>query len=116
MPEECVFCKIVKGELPCKKVYENDNFLAFLDINPKAEGHTVMISKQHYRTILDLPKSLGMELLDAVKEVSMKLMNEKKGAGFNVIVNNFPAAGQVVDHVHVHIIPRNEGDGLHMIV
>jgi len=109
---DCVFCKIVKGEIPCTKTYENDNFIGILDINPKAEGHSVIIPKKHFRTIVDMPASLGNELLEAIKKVGLELIKDSKGEGFNVIVNNEPVAGQVVMHAHVHVIPRKEGDGL----
>jgi histidine triad (HIT) family protein len=113
---ECVFCKIVSGEIKSKKVYDSDNFLAFLDINPRAEGHTVIVPKQHFKTMLDTPDSLGAEMMRAVKEVAVRLIRDKKYEGFNVIINNFPAAGQVVHHMHVHVLPRRDGDGLNVFL
>jgi len=116
MEGDCIFCKVIKGEVPTEKVYEDDNFIGILDINPKAEGHTLIFPKKHFKTILDMPSSLGGEMLDAVKKVSLNLINHGKGDGFNLIVNNNEVAGQIVGHVHVHIIPRREGDGLRMLV
>lgn len=113
---DCIFCKIVKGEIPCEKVFEDDNFIGIFDAKPKASGHTLIIPKNHYNNILDMPESLGNELLSAIKTISLKLIKEGKGEGFNIIMNNFPAAGQVVMHSHVHIIPRKTGDGLKGIV
>lgn len=110
--KECVFCKIANGETPSEKVYEDDNFIAFLDNNPKAEGHTLIIPKKHFRNLLDMPASLGNEMLEAVKNVALKLIKEEKTEGFNLVMNNEPAAGQIIFHAHLHIIPRRKGDGL----
>ena len=115
--KDCVFCKIVKGEIPSTKVYENDNFIGILDIAPKAVGHTVIIPKRHYEdNLLGMPSTLGIELLDAIKTIGLGIIKDKKGEGFNVIVNNGSAAGQMVFHTHIHIIPRKTGDGLKGLV
>ncbi len=114
--EDCIFCKIVKGEIPSNKVYEDDNFIGFLDINPKAEGHTIIIPKKHFRNLIDMPASLGNEMIEAIKNVSLKLIDEGKAEGFNMVINNEPAAGQVVFHVHAHILPRKKDDGLDLLV
>lgn len=112
--EDCIFCKIIKGEIPANKVYEDDNFIGILDVKPKAKGHTLLIPKNHFRTLIDIPGSLGNELVDAIKEIGALLI--KDGAeGFNVIVNTEKSAGQVVFHAHIHIIPRNENDGLKLL-
>ncbi len=110
--EDCLFCKIVNGEVESKEVYEDDNFIGILDVNPWAEGHTLIIPKKHFRNLLDMPNTLGNEMLEAVKKVSLKLIEEKKGTGVNVLINNEPTAGQVVFHTHIHVIPRNENDGI----
>ncbi len=110
--KDCVFCKIVSSEIPSTKTYDGENFIGILDIHPKAEGHTIVIPKQHYRTILDMPSSLGGEVLDAIKEIGLNLIKEKKAEGFHVIVNSESVAGQAVFHAHIHVIPRKEGDGL----
>jgi histidine triad (HIT) family protein len=109
--EKCVFCKLAI-ESSRKAIYENDNFFSVPDINPIAKGHSLVISKRHFKTILDVPGSLGEELLDCVKNTAMAVLKETKSEGFNVIGNNFPAAGQAVHHVHMHLIPRKKGDGL----
>ncbi len=110
--KDCIFCKIVRGEAPCKKAYEDDNFIGFLDVNQVAEGKTLLIPKKHYKTLLDMPSSLGNEMLDALKKIALKLIEEGKAEGFNVLVNNFEVAGQVVPHAHIHILPRKKDDGL----
>ncbi len=111
---ECVFCKIVSGEVNSKKVAESSNLIAILDAKPKTEGHTLIIPKRHYVNILDFPNKLGLELVQMIKKVSSNLMDEKKAEGFNVVMNNFSSAGQVVMHAHIHIIPRREGDGIRL--
>jgi len=108
---DCIFCKIVNGSAPSNKVYEDDNFVAFLDINHKVDNHVILIPKKHFRAIMDVPNTLGNEMLAAVKEISMNLIKEGKAEGFNFIVNNEKVAGQIVDHVHIHILPRKTGDG-----
>jgi len=110
--EDCIFCKVVKGEIPSKRVYEDDNFLAILDINPETEGHTLVMPKKHFKTILDTPSSLGNEFLDAIKKVSLKLVEKYKAEGFNVVFNTNRIAGQEVDHVHAHILLRKSSDGM----
>jgi len=110
--DNCIFCKIVAGEIPSKKVYEDDNFIGFLDINQAVDGKTLVIPKKHYKTLLDMPSSLGNEMLEAVKKVALKLIDEGKAEGFNVLMNNFEVAGQVVPHAHIHILPRKKDDGL----
>ena len=85
------------------------------DANPVTEGHSLVISKKHFKNTLDLPLSLGAELLDCIKNTAMKILNDTEAEGFNIINNNFESAGQAVLHVHYHVIPRKKGDGLRMI-
>ena len=110
--KDCIFCKIATGKIPSKKIYENGNFFSIPDAKPAGKGHSLVISKKHFETSLDLPDSLAAELLDCVKKTSLKLMKEFDGEGFNVLNNNFESAGQVVNHIHFHILPRRKGDGL----
>jgi|TARA_Y100000310_G_C20324725_1_gene642407 histidine triad (HIT) family protein len=111
MSEDCIFCKIREGELPNEKViHENDNFFSIFDVAPQVEGHALIISKRHFETVLDLPGSLGQELLDCIKNTALILIKEKNVDGFNIVQNNFESAGQVVKHFHVHILPREKDD------
>ena len=105
-------CKIIRKEVPSTIVYESDNFVAFLDINQVAEGKTLLIPKRHFKTILDMPDSLGSEMLEAIKKIALKLIDEEKAEGFNILINSFEVAGQVVPHAHIHILPRKKDDGL----
>lgn len=107
---DCIFCRISKGEIPAERIYENLNFFSILDTNPKVKGHSLIISKKHFLNVLDLPSITGKDFLDCVKNTSIKLMKTHNASGFNLISNNFESAGQVVKHVHFHLIPRKEGD------
>ena len=113
--EECIFCKIVKGEIPTNKIYEDDNFIGILDTNPKTENHTLLISKKHFRNLFDMPSTLGNEYLEAIKKISLKLIQEKKAEGINVITNNESESGQIIFHIHTHIIPRRKNDNFKII-
>ena len=115
MDKDCVFCNIAIGKIPSKKICENDNFFSISDANPKIKGHSLVISKKHFVTLLDLPSSLGQEMIDCAKETAMKLMKENKSGGFNLVNNNFKVAGQIVNHFHMHVIPRKDSDGFKLV-
>ncbi len=114
--DDCIFCKIARGEIKTERVYENDNFLSIFDNAPYTEGHALVISKKHFNNILDIPRSLGSELLDAIKNTSIELMSRFKADGFNVVFNTFEAAGQAVFHIHAHILPRKKQDDFKIFV
>jgi histidine triad (HIT) family protein len=108
--EDCLFCKIIKNEIPSTKVYEDEKVLAFLDISPVNIGHTLVIPKEHYRNALETPDELILELFKVGKKVAKSL--QKNGAhGINITLNNEKASGQTVFHTHLHVIPRFENDG-----
>ena len=109
--KDCVFCKIADGKVSSDRIFENDNFFSVSDVNPVVEGHSLVISKKHFETILDMPDSLGTEFLECIKKTALKLMEKNNAEGFNVLNNNFEVAGQVVKHVHFHVFPRKKGDG-----
>lgn len=113
--ENCAFCKIAKGEISAEKIYENKNFFSIPDKNPQTEGHSLVISKKHFNTILELNSTLGSELIDCIKNTAIKIIKKTKSEGFNVINNNFKSAGQLIPHVHFHIVPRKKGDGLNIL-
>lgn len=110
--DQCIFCKIAAGEVPCAKVYESERLLAFLDIAPTLKGHVLLIPKDHYRTLLDLPSDLGEELVTALRIVGRAVMEGTGADGLNLGMNTNAEAGQVVMHAHFHLIPRFAGDGL----
>jgi histidine triad (HIT) family protein len=102
---ECIFCKIVKGEIPSKKVLENDKFLAFHDINPIAPIHVLIIPKEHYEKFNDTPNELFCEMAEFIKEVAKEL----NISDYRLITNNGSGAGQEVFHLHVHMVANSEG-------
>ncbi|MFA6304857.1 MAG: HIT family protein [Patescibacteria group bacterium] len=110
---DCIFCKIIEGELPCYKVYEDKRILAFLDINPVNKGHVLIIPKEHFNNFLDLPKDLVKDLSSLAQDLAVSVMDAVGAKGFNLVVNNGTEAGQLVGHFHYHIIPRFAEDKLH---
>ncbi len=108
----CIFCKIVSGDIPSYKVYETGETLAFLDIHPVAKGHTLVIPKSHSRNIMDILPQDWAHVSETVRIVAIGLEKALGADGVNLMMNNREHAGQVVDHPHMHIIPRFKGDGL----
>ena len=106
-----VFEMIINGDIPSTKIYEDDVCIAILDIAPRAKGHTLVISKQVYPTIADAPTETLAHMMDIVKKVDVKMREALSADGTNVIINNSPASGQEVPHLHIHVIPRKAGDG-----
>jgi len=111
MITDCIFCKIAAGDIPSQKIYESDQALAFLDIHPLSDGHAVVISKTHAADITELPDAEIGPLFTAVKEVTALLATKLRVGHFTIGINHGEAAGQMVPHLHVHIIPRSPGDG-----
>jgi len=117
--DNCVFCRIAKGEVPAYKAYEDKEFLVFLDIHPHALGHTVIIPKKHAVTIFDLNDSEAKSLMMLIKKVMHLISDKLKPDGFNVGWNHNSAGGQVIPHLHIHIFPRYQNDGggsIHSII
>ncbi len=106
---DCVFCKIIDGELPSRQVYEDRSVLAFLDANPLAPGHTLVIPKEHAATLEDVVEAPSV--WDVTRKLAPQVADAVDAPAYNVGVNNGAAAGQEVPHVHMHIIPRFDGDG-----
>ncbi|EFW93592.1 histidine triad protein [Haladaptatus paucihalophilus DX253] len=115
MPNDCIFCQIVAGDIPSKTVYEDESVLAFLDVNPLAPGHTLVISKDHHETLDDLPDDAAADLFSVLHGLTPAVETAVDADASNVAFNNGGAAGQEVPHVHGHIIPRFDGDGGHPI-
>lgn len=107
---DCLFCKIGKHEIPAEVVYEDDNSFAILDIHPVAPGHTMVIPKLHAQNLIDLPLGEVKPLFGAVKTMLEKLSKSLKPDGFTIGINQGSVSGQVVDHLHIHLIPRFLGD------
>lgn len=117
--DECIFCKIVKGEIPSKKVHETENVLSFLDVNPRAPGHSLVIPKKHVKNLLELDDKTTENLLKVTQKVERALKESLNPDAFTLGINDGEAAGQEVPHLHLNIIPRFEGDGgraIHSVV
>lgn len=109
--DDCIFCSIVAGDVPSRTVYEDDDVLAFLDVNPLARGHTLVVPKEHHRRIQDLDAALATSVFAALHDLVGPVERAVDADASNVAFNNGEAAGQEVPHVHGHVIPRFEGDG-----
>ncbi len=110
--QDCIFCKIIEGKIPCAKIYEDNEFIAFLDIAPSAKGHSLVIPKIHVKNVLEIEASYAENLFKIIQKIAPAIMQATDSDGFNVVQNNFASAGQTVFHVHWHIIPRKNDDGL----
>ncbi len=109
---DCIFCKIAKGEIPCSKVYEDHTILAFLDIMPVNQGHTLVIPKKHYENVFDIPQEAWQHQMEVVRKLAPSVKSATQAEGISITMSNNKAAGQAVFHAHVHIIPRYSDDGL----
>lgn len=117
--EDCIFCRIVAGEIPSRIVHETDDVLAFLDANPLAPGHTLVVPKAHHGTFADTPTDLAEEVFDVLYDLTPVVEEAVDADASNVAFNNGSEAGQEIPHLHGHIIPRFSGDGgnpIHAIV
>ena len=111
MKEDCIFCRIANGEIPAKTLYEDDKFRVILDQGPATKGHALIIPKEHYADLYELPEELAGEVMKLAKRMVIR-MTEKLGCkGFNLVQNNGDLAGQTVFHFHMHMIPRYQADG-----
>lgn len=111
--ENCIFCKIIGGEIPADKIYEDENCLAFLDITPINPGHTLLVPKKHYENLYDVPDELLSQMAPIIKKLAVAVKQGMNAEGINVGMNNEQPAGQLVPHAHFHIIPRFSNDGHH---
>lgn len=112
MNNECIFCKIIKGEIPSFTVYEDEVFKVILDRFPAAPGHVLIIPKEHYNDMFSLPEESASKLYPLAQKIATKVKEVVGAEGINIIQNNGEVAGQSVHHFHLHIIPRKTGDGI----
>ena len=108
----CIFCSIINGDIPSYKVYEDDSFLAFLDISQAEIGHTLVVPKKHFENFLEMDDETASKMIVLVKEIANKIKNATHASGINILNNNGVSAGQSVNHIHFHIIPRYDNDDL----
>jgi histidine triad (HIT) family protein len=113
MQDECIFCRIVAGDLPCAKVYEDEHTIAFMDIGPVIKGHTLVVPKAHHNPLMETPDEVLARLIAVVRRVATAIQAGLGADGINVTQANGGVAGQVVPHIHFHVIPRFESDGHH---
>ncbi|MBQ7200430.1 MAG: HIT family protein [Eubacterium sp.] len=108
--ENCIFCKIIAGEIPSATVYEDDDVKAILDVNPAARGHVIVLPKKHASDVFSIPDEDLSKAICVAKKIAIAVKEAYKCDGVNILQNNGEAAGQTVFHLHIHVIPRFEGD------
>jgi histidine triad (HIT) family protein len=111
-PSSCIFCRIATGEIPAKLVLQTDAVVAFLDVAPLADGHVLVIPRQHYARLEQMPPEAVSEVTRLLPDLGRALVQVTGAEGYNILQNNGIVSGQSVDHVHFHLIPRRSGDGL----
>ena len=110
--DQCLFCEMAAGRIPVARVFEDEIVLAFLDIGPVSDGHTLVIPKQHFEKLHDCPPKLLGEVGSRLGKIARAVAAAMESEGYNVLCNNGRAAGQLIEHLHFHIIPRSAGDGV----
>ncbi len=106
----CIFCKIIKKEIQADFIYEDENIAAFLDIHPINIGHTLVVPKKHFENFISTPDDISQKLILTVKKITPKILKAMKANACNISTNNGKESGQVIEHVHFHIIPRFSND------
>ena len=109
--EQCIFCKIIAGEIPSHTLYEDENYKIILDVGPATKGHALIMPKSHYAAFYELPEEAAADVITLAKKMMIHMTDKLKCDGFNLVQNNGEAAGQTVNHFHMHLIPRYKNDG-----
>lgn len=109
--DNCIFCKIAAGEIPSKTLYEDEQFRVILDLGPAAKGHALILPKEHYANIYEIPEETVADAMKLAKKMAGLITEKLKCDGFNIVQNNGVIAGQTVFHFHMHLIPRYANDG-----
>ncbi len=107
---DCIFCKIANGEIPAKTIYEDEEFRVILDLSPATKGHALILPKQHFANIYEIPEELAAKAMKLAKKMAIQMTEKLHADGFNIIQNNNEIAGQTVFHFHIHLIPRYAQD------
>ena len=108
--DNCIFCKIINGDIPSRRIYEDENFVVMMDVSPASKGHSLLLPKEHYANMFEMPEELLAEVLKVAQKVAAKMMTALNADGINILQNNGEAAGQTVFHYHMHLIPRYNGE------
>lgn len=108
--DDCIFCKIIAGEIPSHTTYEDENCKVILDINAATKGHSIIIMKEHYDNFFELPEEKAVEVIKVAKKMAVQMNKNLQSDGFNILQNNNEVAGQTVMHYHMHLIPRYRND------
>lgn len=109
--DNCIFCKIIAGEIPSYTLHEDEKFKVILDVGPAARGHALILPRDHYANLYELPEETAAEAIKLAKKMMIRITDKLKCDGFNIVQNNGEAAGQTVNHFHMHLIPRYKNDG-----
>lgn len=108
---DCIFCKIAAGEIPSKTIYEDEQFRVIMDISPATKGHALILPKEHYPNLYEIPEEVAADAMKLAKKLAKKMTDALQCDGFNLVQNNGEVAGQTVFHFHMHLIPRYKNDG-----
>ena len=109
--DSCIFCKIANGEIPSKTLYEDERFRVILDLGPMAKGHALLLPKEHFADLYELPDDWAADAMKLAKRMAVRLRGSLRADGLNIMQNNGAAAGQTIFHFHIHLIPRYQNDG-----
>ena len=112
--DNCIFCKIISGDIPSAVIYEDEDFKAIMDISPASRGHVIMLSKKHFDNLFELEDDVARKVLIVARRIAVAMKEELRCDGINLLQNNGEAAGQSVFHIHFHLIPRYKDDNLHL--
>ena len=115
MNNDCIFCKIANGEIPSKTVYEDEDFRVILDLGPATKGHALILPKEHYANLFELPEDTAAAAMKVAKKLSAQMVENLGADGLNLVQNNGEVAGQTVKHFHLHLIPRYKDDGQNIL-
>ena len=115
MNNDCIFCEIANGEIPSKTIYEDENFRVILDLGPATKGHALILPKEHYANLFELPEETAAAAMKVAKKLSAQMVENLGADGLNLVQNNGEVAGQTVKHFHLHLIPRYKDDGQNIL-
>ena len=115
MKDDCIFCKLANGVFPTNSIYEDEDFNVILDVGPATKGHALILPKEHYANLFELPEEKAAKVMILAKRLATKMTDRLNADGFNLVQNNNPCAGQTVFHFHFHLIPRYENDGQNLL-